>query len=635
MKRMFAWCALLALGAQAQASVPVRQVDTGAAFAVPGYRFGGEALVGVDGRLRVAPTAARLHRLAADRWMREQGEGTPQQWFDDAGRLLREDAGYLQYGERFVLPGAAGQPPLWQAFMIDAAGVRLGQGVVDALGQVRWPPMQDGDWRPLAVPDRVLWMPQAGPLRFFDMDARAVLAKDERAWHWVAGPFPGRHAYVFCAATGDAACQVLDEQHGVLFEAVIDALLPVADGGWWLRERDWWRRVDAQGRTLDTARYQQDGFHPRYQQYGGSAGSGDWPREVRRFATGSDRDRPERGWLLADGRFQALPAQHGGYRLDYCGGRWWIDDDDANAPPQAVTDAVATVLGRPDEAMRQAPPWRVRAADASRGAAVLDCQGQVVFDRPQVADIDVLDGGVLGTFAGEHAPRLWWEGTVAHTVPAGLAIDDDHLAPPLLLLWDPAAGQNRLYNGDLGRVVGRGFDAVVHMDARRVVFARDGQQGLMLADGSEPLPPRYLEILPWSEDRTWARRALEGGDEELTLLDADYAVLTRRRLVFSGVALETTWQGEVEDQAVARLNLGTMALADGPYFVQQWVDRQGQVLVSDVSCPAPGDDLLARGAGVLLGRDWRVDSAPRQPCRLPAALTPVLQGGDAMPAQKP
>ncbi|WWW34464.1 hypothetical protein V8017_15685 [Stenotrophomonas rhizophila] len=77
-----------------------------------------------------------------------------------------------------------------------------------------------------------------------------------------------------------------------------------------------------------------------------------------------------------------------------------------------------------------------------------------------------------------------------------------------------------------------------------------------------------------------------------------------------------------------------MQLPDGPYFVQQWLDRNGQVLVSDVSCPAPGDDVLARGAGVMLGMGWRQDSTPQQPCRLPDALMPVLQGGDVAPAMR-
>ncbi|WP_457319280.1 hypothetical protein [Stenotrophomonas sp. P5_B8] len=627
MKRIVGLCALLSLATGVQAA----PAETFSALA---HNFSAEALIDVDGRLRVAPNGARLQRLSADRWLRMQGEGTPQQWFDDAGTLLREDPGYIEYGERFALPGQPADQPLWQAFLMDAEGVRRGHAVVNALGQVRWPALQEGQWQPLAVPDRVLWNANAGPLRFFDMAGHEVMAMDEHAWQWVAGPFPGRPVYVFCGARDGATCQVQDERGKVLFVDDIDALLPVSDGGWWLRQRDLWRRVDARGRSLDAARYQQGGLYPRFRQYGGSAGRRDWPGEVTRYATGSEQDTPERGWLLADGRFQPLPTQDRRYRRDYCGGRWWIGDADRSGPPQAVTDAVAAVFDAPDEATRQAPPWRVRPADGSRRAAVLDCAGRTLFAPSNVVDLDAVGGGVLGTLAGERSPRLWWNGGAAHTVPAGLAIDDDHVAPPLLLLWDHVAGQNRLYNLQSGKVVGRAFSGVEHLDARRLVFRRDGQQGLMLADGSEPLAQTFLEVLPWGEDRTWTRRYLEDGGEELTLLDADYHVLMRRRLLFTGVTLETTWRGAVQGQAVARVNLGTMQLVDGPYFVQQWLDRNGQVLVSDISCPAPGDEVLAGGAGVLLGKGWRVDSTPRQPCRLPDALMPVLRGGDVTPAMR-
>lgn len=630
---MFAWCVLLALVADVRASEPAPEEE--GAFAVLGYSFGGEALVGVDGQLRVAPTDARMDRLAADRWVRQQGQATPQQWFNDGGTLLRDDAGYVEYGERFVLPGDADPSPLWHAFMMDAAGVRLGQGVVDALGKVRWLPMQDGEWRPLAVPDRVLWMPQRGPLRFFDLAGNAVLAMDEQAWHWVAGPFPGRHVYVFCGTGEDSTCQVLDEQRTVLFQAHIDALLPVRDGGWWLRERDLWRRVDAQGRTLDAARYQQGGLYPRFQQYGGSAGRRDWPEEVARYATGSDHDTPERGWLLADGHFQALPEQQRRYRLDYCGGRWQIDDDSPAGAPRRVPAALAQVLDPPDAQALQAPSWRVRYDAETRPVAVADCDGRVLLALDGVIDVDPVDGGLLGTFAGEDAPRLWWDGSAAHTVPEGLAIDDDHLAPPLLLVWGAAAGEKRLYNRALGKVVGRSFSGVEQMDARGVVFRRDGLLGLMLADGSEPVPATSMEILRWGPDRTWTRRSLDEGGEELTLLDADHRVLLRRRLLFSGVALETTWQGDQPGHALSRLNLGTMRIDGRRYFVQQWLDREGRVLLSDVSCAPPGEDRgVSSGAGVLIGRDWRLDTTPASPCRLPAALMEIVRGGDATPLMR-
>ncbi len=624
MKRMFVLTALAALATPVQAQ----------SFTVLGNRFGGDALVTADGRLQVAPNGARMHRLAADRWMRAQGEATPQQWYDDAGRLLREDRGYTEYHAPFVLPQAAPGDPLWKAFIRADGDPVGGWGVVDALGHVRLPAFNDGEWLPLAAPDRVVWNARSGALRFHDLEGQPVMLLDERTAQWVAGPFVGRHVYVSCSVEVPTQCNVQNEAGTTVFADDIDALLPVSDGGWWLRQGELWRRVDAQGRATDAARYRQQGLYPRYRQYGGSAGRRDWPGQVSRHATGSEHDTPEPGWLMADGRFAPLPTPRGSVRMDYCGGRWWRVQDDAALPPTEVPAALAAVLDAPDAEQRQAPAWRVRAAADGRTAAVFDCKGQVMFAPSRVDRLDAVAGGLLGTFVGESSARLWWDGTTAHTVPEGLAIDDDHVVPPLLLLWNQATGQNQLYNIARGKVIGNAVDGVEHMDARRVVFRREGQQGLMLADGSEPLPPRYLEILPWGEDRTLTRRSLEDGDEELSLLDADYRVLMRRRLAFTGVALETTWQGNVQGQAVVRLNLGTMQLADGPYFVQQWLARDGQVLVSDVSCPAPGDDALARGAGVMLGKGWRQDSTPQQPCRLPDALMPVLQDGDVTPAMR-
>ncbi|MEN5264492.1 hypothetical protein [Stenotrophomonas sp. TWI587] len=621
MKRMFVVGALMSLAGGAPAQ----------SFTVLGNSFGAEALVSLDGRLLVPPNGARMHRLSADRWMRAQGPTTPQQWYDDAGRLLREDRGYTEYRERFVLPQAASGDPVWEAF-IQADGEAVGgRGVVDALGQVRLPALKDGEWVPLAVPDRVLWNARSGPLRFHDLHGRVVMELDERQVQWVAGPFAGRHVYVACSVQVPEHCNVLGEDGTTLFSDDIDALLPVTDGGWWLRRGELWRRVDAQGRATDSARYHQDGLYPRYRQYGGTAGRRDWPERVNRHATGSADDTPEPGWLMADGQFA---AQHGNVRLDYCGGQWQVLDEEGVRPPTVAPAALAAVLDAPDAQQRQAPPWRVRHATDTDTAAVLDCHGQVVFAPSNVDSFDPVGGGLLGTFVGESSPRLWWDGRTAYTVPAGMFIDDDHVSPPLLLLWEQAAGVNHLYNLERGRIVGRPFEGVVRMDGGRVVFRRDGQLGMMLPDGSEPAAPASFDILPWGTDRTWTRRYLDGGDEALTLLDANHQVLLRRRLLFSGVELQSTWQGDVERQPLTLLNLGTMRFADGEYFVQQWLDRNGQVLLSDISCPAPGDGPPSKGKGVLLGRGWRVDSVPTRPCTLPAALLPVLAGGDVTDAMR-
>ncbi len=622
MKRMFVVGALVSLAGSVQAQ----------SFTVLGNSFDGDALVSVDGRLLVPPNGARMHRVSADRWMRAEDPSTPQQWYSDAGRLLRQDRGYTEYHERFVLPQAAPGDPLWKAFIKPDGDPAGGWGVVDALGHVRLPALNDGEWVPLAVPDRVLWNARRGPLRFHDLHGRVVMELDEQQVQWVAGPFAGRHVYVACSVQAPEHCNVQGEDGTTVFSDDIDALLPVSDGGWWLRQGALWRRVDAQGRATDIARYHQDGLYPRYRQYGGSAGRRDWPEQVHRHATGSAEDTPEPGWLMADGHFV---AQRGNVRLGYCGGHWQLLDKEGDNPPTAAPAALAAVLDEPDAEQRQAPPWRVRHPTDTETAAVLDCDGEVVFAPSNVASFDAVGGGLLGTFVGESSPRLWWDGRTAYTVPARMAIDDDHVTPPLLLLWEQAAAVNHLYNLARGRIVGRPFEGAVRMDGGRVVFRRDGRLGMMLADGSEPVPPASIDILPWGADRTWTRRYLEGGDEELTLLDANHQVLLRRRLLFSGVELQATWQGDVEGQALTRVNLGTMHFPDGEYFVQQWLDRNGQVVLSDISCAAAGDQPPSKGPGVLLGRGWRVDTKPTRPCKLPGALVPVLAGGDVTDGMRP
>lgn len=186
-----------------------------------------------------------------------------------------------------------------------------------------YPALNDGEWLPLAVPDRVVWNARSGPLRFHDLEGQPVMLLDERKAQWVAGPFVGRHVYVSCSVEVPTRCNVQNEAGATLFADDIDALRPFSDGCWWLRQGELWRRVDAQGRATDAARYRQQGLYPRYRQYGGSAGRRDWPGQVSRYATGSEHDTPEPGWLMADGRFAPLPTPRGSVRMDYCGGRWW------------------------------------------------------------------------------------------------------------------------------------------------------------------------------------------------------------------------------------------------------------------------------------------------------------------------
>ena len=481
MKRMLLCCAMLAMGPAMAAT---------GAFAVRAGGFQGEALVSAEGRLLVAPDGTSLTLLGPDRWYRSdwykqsgQGRSPRSQWFDDEGRLLHEFAGRIRYDDRLQ-----GSDTLWRVDISDAQERYLGAGLADAQGRVHFTPTGEaGDWRLLSR-DRIVWQGRNGSTQFFSLDGREVLRIDAPEI-WVGGPFPGRQAYVICADRETATCRVQDETGTVVLSGDFDEARPAGSNGWWLRRLDTWMRVDAAGARVDQTLYQGAALWPHYRSSAGADDDADAPLEVRRYANGLDSDTPERGWLLQDGRFVLLPASASGMIVDYCPGRWLLRSKDEREG-EVIVDVQGGVVGQARSLsfnVHPVFPWRLRNAYAGVGAAVLDCDGKVLFEQADVASYRAAAAGVIGTLAGEQDPRLWLDaGLTPRLMPPGLRLREDHIAPPLLVL-DDMEGSSHLYNTALGSVVAPAFGSVEMLAADHLIFLRDGRYGMMRADGREHL----------------------------------------------------------------------------------------------------------------------------------------------------
>ncbi|WP_340569778.1 hypothetical protein [Stenotrophomonas sp. G106K1] len=598
------------------------------AFAPQLSGFEGDPLLGADGRLRVAPDGSSIIPLGPDRWYRsdwyqQTGNGNAQrsQWFDDEGRLLHTSTRGIRYGDRLE-----GSDLLWKIELRDEQGGYQGTGLADAQGKVHFPPMREaGDWMVIA-PDRMAWQGRDGGARIFSLDGREVLHIDAQEI-WVGGPFADRKVYVICGDYEMAPCRVQDEKGAVLLSGNFDEARAAGDDGWWLRQLDTWARVDAAGARVDPALYQGATLWPRYRSSVRFDRAADRPLEVRRHANGLDSDAPERGWLLDDGRFVALPASATGMIVDYCPGRWLLRGEDAG---ESIVDAQGRVvaqarsLGFNDH---PAFPWRLRNAHDGAGAAILDCDGRVLFEQADVVDYRATDAGVLGTLAGERSPRLWIGADLQpHLVPPGLWLREDYIAVPLLVL-DDDEGNAHLYNTQLEKLVAVSFGSAEELTATQLIFLRDGSYGMMLADGREVLPPLYTQILPMSAERIWTRQYVgRDGDwkNEITLFDGSQRVLVRRRFESGGMGKVAAREGGDGVPGILDLSLGSMTVDGMSYGLRQWLGRDGEVLASAVHCTAEQRGSEA-DSGVLLGRGWRVDSDPKRPCYVPAVVMQAAQ----------
>lgn len=628
---------MLMLAALALPAVALAVQPQGA-FAPEVEGMAGQPLVAADGRLLAAPNGARLHRLADNRWFREAAAGQPLQWFDDRGQLLAQRHGRLQYGAHWQPPVAAlDEEPLWHAWIDEGQGGRRGDAVVDARGQLRLPVMEAaGAWEPLPVAGRAVWQGESGVVRIHDLFAgRELLRLDGGPLRWVGGPFHDRDVFLLCQDPGASAepCVVRDGAGEVLFGGDIDALRPTTDGGWWLRQRDVWRRVDARGRSLGPERYQQTG--PGWMTRDAGAALADVPLQGIRYARGLASTGGEPGWMLGDGTFAAFPGEGQRDVVDYCPGRWLLRDGEGAG---WIIDARARVLARADGLGFSAHPrqtgWRLRTASAQHGAAVLDCDGNVLFEQTDVHAYRAVADGLVGELTGEQGARLWLDAQLRpHLLDAGLQLQEAHIAPPLLLARD-GEGQHHLYNTERSRLVARNVGHPAQLFAHLLVYLdAAGRHGVLRADGEPLLDAVYAQVQVIDNERFWTRQPAADGSESLVLHDLDGRGLVRRRLAGGRLSAVAPREGGASVPGMVELTVGTLAVGSRLYFVRQWLDRDGRALVTAVQCPAPGDTLMAQGPAVLHGHDWTVQGDPAAPCIVPAALQPLLAGKDSIGLQ--
>ncbi|HLD65938.1 MAG TPA: hypothetical protein VJA19_07835, partial [Pseudomonas sp.] len=444
----------------------------------------------------------------------------------------------------------------------------------------------------------------------------------------VSGPFPSRALYLICEAEREKPCSLRDEAGATLFEAYIDELRELDDGRWLARREGLWRVLDAQGQAVGDSVYSDGlGYYQRLRPLVSATRVPVWPiwMSAYRVADSGKRLLPDsevKGFLHSDGSFHPVPQATHEYRL--CPDTWRVNDA-AEEPSYWLVDARGQRLGpMPDDGWQPVeahPGWFI-AHKEGRQEALVDCRGARLFEDPQVRELKPMGIGFAGTLADETGPRVWIDAQLRkHLLPEGSRIQLADADGDLLLVQTEQG--MRLYNLAQAGFVGAPFEHAEGISARGVIFNRAGYHGLMDGQGRELLAPKYYEVILWGADRIWSRRYLADGIEGsvASLHDATGRVLGSWQ--DAGVELVPTWRGDTDTQAVTHLIGNTYQTEQGAYFPQQWVDRNGGVLLTALTCP--GEDLgsvLASGSGLLESQ-----GEPRHhggQCVMPAAIRAAI-----------
>jgi hypothetical protein len=545
------------------------------------------ALVANDQGRLIQEWPGRPQQIAPNRWLAVDFETSRSVWFDDTGRVslrgpyveLRSDAPFERH------PEDPDPTPLFSAWS------KAGTGLMRADGSsfVDWQP-GSGEWAITPHPQRYSWRSREAGERIFDArgQLRMQLAKGELR---AAGPFPDRAQYLVCDLEPGTPCALRDEAGSTLWTERIDNLLPLNNGGWLGLQGRAWRRLDARGQlTGDRTLIYLVGYSSARSRSLASEDLGSWPRwateyrVIREDAEGifaSEADAVD-GLMYPDGRFLAIAGATKGEEV--CPGVWRTTMGDAG---DKLVDADGKVLG-PFSAyawkeVERRPELRQAIAEDGQETLV-DCRGKLLVETPPLSQLSAEATGFFGTLDGESQPRLWLDaGLGQHLLPKGTWIDRVSADGALLLVRSDEEGF-RLYHVKRQRFVG---DTIRYAEALLpggVVFLRDGYYGFMDAEGIERLPPRYTAITPWGEDRLWTSRYLAN--------DAPGRMTTLRRM--DGSVIASWLNASMNDSPVLRSlpNQGslteligpTFERADGEYFGQQWVDRNGRTLFLSMQC---------------------------------------------------
>ncbi|MES2821107.1 MAG: hypothetical protein V4812_19195 [Pseudomonadota bacterium] len=568
--------------------------------------------------------AAQPRRLAPDRWVAIDLEDDSSVWFDDSGRVLAR----LSYAEIDSQPFQRNpddpdQSPLWKIWSNDRVSLVTADGSLPL-------PWQDGhgDWQATAHPGRIVWAPRSGGEVVFDWRGRERLRLTDEGPRRVSGPFPNRALYLLCDDARATPCALRDEDGATLFEAPIDELRELDNGRWLARQGEAWRQLDARGQPVGDRLYTDSQHSPRFRTPETDSQALAWPIWITAYGLAEDGISAlplteAQGFMRRDGSFHPVAGAQGAYEL--CPGTWrvndaaeepryWLVDDQGQPLGPMLDDGWQPVEGHPD---------RLIAYKEGRQEALVDCRGKRLFEDPRVRELDVMGAGFAGILADEQAPRVWIDAQLRqHLLPEGSRIQQADPDGGLLLVQQEQG--MRLYNLAQEAFVGEVFDHAQDLTSRGVIFNREGYYGLMDGQGRELLAPEYYEVLLWGDDRIWSRRYLADGVEGSVsrLHDGTGRVLGRWEDM--SIELLPTWLGDADTRAVSHLVGKTFLTEQGAYFPQQWVDRDGVVLMTALTCP--GEDL----ASVLADGPALLESQGQEPrrhggrCEMPAPIRAAI-----------
>lgn len=585
-----------------------------AAFVLQASGFEDGIVANEHGRL-VQDWPGKPQLLVPGRWVAVDFESKRSVWFDDAGQVsLRGPYVEIRQG---AFERHADDPDPRPIFSVWS---KAGTALLHADGGtfLDWQP-ERGDWARTAHPQRYSWRSRTAGERLFDQNGKVrlqLLPNEMRA----SGPFEGRTDYLVCDMSDQGACALRAEDGATLPALALDGVLPLQDGSWLGRQGNAWRHMDASGQLAgDQARiYTDRGYFARLREWADDEVTS-WPRWMTEYhihrnsdnALVVQEDSATHGLMQADGNFVPVPGASAAREV--CPGVWRFAMKDGDRLGGGDGQLGARIDDYAWAEIESRPDLRVSIADNSH-KTLIDCQGRRVVDLPALSGLTSDGVGFIGTLADEDQPRLWLDAALkTHLLPEGSRIEASSADGSLLSVRD-AQGGMRLFNVAHQRFVG---SAVTDMEALLTVgavFFRDGYYGFMDSDGNERLSPQYNTVLPWGADRLWTSRHVEAGGEsrtQVTLHRLDGSVVARwmdATLSTSPMLRDLPGQGPV-----AELLGSTVETAQGSYFGQQWVDREGRTLFLAVHCQGASRDAEGGVIEPLQGKP-RYHGAP---CAIP------------------